>query len=167
MNVPLAQAAMPAKTPAAERTAARTHVLRSAPDTIHWGYWDGALEPVLTVDPADRVVIECVSGNPEWMPPPARGLEVLPELQLIHERVKRGSGNHILTGPVAVRGARAGDVLEVRILDIELRQDWGYNLFRAYGGTLPDEFPSYRIMHLPLDRASNTAVLPSGLRVPL
>jgi acetamidase/formamidase len=167
MNVPLAQAAMPAKTPAAERTAARTHVLRSAPDTIHWGYWDGALEPVLTVDPADRVVIECVSGNPEWMPPSARGLEVLPELRLIHERVKRGSGNHILTGPVAVRGARAGDVLEVRILDIELRQDWGYNLFRAYGGTLPDEFPYYRIMHLPLDRASNTAVLPSGLRVPL
>ena len=53
MNVPLA------------KDKAKTHALRSAPETIHWGYLDGALAPVLTVDPGDRVVIECVSGNPE------------------------------------------------------------------------------------------------------
>ncbi len=150
-----------------ERTAATTHLLQSAPNTIHWGYYDGALEPVLTIDPGDRVVFECVSGNPEWMPPGSSGFRPLPELQLIHEQVKRGSGNHILTGPVAVRGAKVGHVLEVGIIDIELRQDWGYNLFRAYGGTLPEEFPYYRIIHVALDRAGNMAVLPSGLRVPL
>ena len=50
------------------------------------------------------------------------------------------------------RGAAVGDVLEIRICDIELRQNWGYNLFRAYGGTLPDEFPYYRLIHLELDR---------------
>jgi acetamidase/formamidase len=66
-----------------------------------------------------------------------------------------------------VRGAAVGDVLEVRILEIELRQDWGYNLFRAYGGTLPEDFPYYRIMHIALDRGSNRAILPSGLAVPL
>jgi acetamidase/formamidase len=32
---------------------------------------------------------------------------------------------------------------------------------------LPEEFPYSRIIHVQLDRASNTAVLPSGLRVPL
>jgi acetamidase/formamidase len=157
MSIPLAK----------EGTAAKTHLLRSGPDTVHWGYYDGSLKPVLTIDPGDRVIFECVSGNPEWMPAPSSGFKVLPELQLIHERIKRGSGNHILTGPVAVRGAKVGDVLEVRILEIELRQDWGYNLFRAYGGTLPEEFPYYRIVHLALDRTSNTAILPSGLRVPL
>ena len=69
-----------------------THVLRSNPDTIHWGYFDGALAPVLSIDSGDRVAIECVSGNPEWMPPKSAGFEVLPELQDIHQRVKRGSG---------------------------------------------------------------------------
>ena len=33
------------------------------------GIFDGALEPVLTVDSGDRVIVESVSGNPEWMPP--------------------------------------------------------------------------------------------------
>jgi acetamidase/formamidase len=85
----------------------------------------------------------------------------------IHRRARQGTGNHILTGPIYVRGADVGDVLEVRILDISLRQSWGYNLFRAYGGTLPDEFPYYRIMHVALDRNRAVAVLPSGLEVPL
>ena len=145
----------------------KTHLLRSAPDTIHWGYFDGALEPVLTIESGERVAIECVSGNPEWMPPKSSGFEVLPELQDIHARVKRGSGNHILTGPIFVRGAVAGDVLEVRILEIELRQNWGYNLFRAYGGTLPEDFPYSRIIHVALDRERNRATLPSGLTVPM
>jgi acetamidase/formamidase len=147
--------------------AGKTHVLRSGPDTIHWGYLDGALNPVLAVDAGDRAVIECVSGNPEWMPPASTGFEILPELRNIHQQVKRGSGNHILTRPIFVRGAAVGDVLEVHIREIELRQNWGYNLFRAYGGTLPEQFPYYRIIHVELDRKRNVAVLPSGLTVPI
>jgi acetamidase/formamidase len=142
-------------------------VLPSRPDTIHWGYFDGGLAQVLTIDSGDRVAVECVSGNPEWMPPKSTGFDVLPELQDIHQRARRGTGNHILTGPIFVRGAEVGDVLEVRILEIELRQNWGYNLFRAYGGTLPEDFPYYRIMHVALDRNSNMAILPSGLKVPM
>lgn len=68
------------------RPAANTHLLRSSPETIHWGYFDATLEPVLTIDTGDCVVIECVSGNPEWMPPKSSGFEVLPELQDIHQR---------------------------------------------------------------------------------
>lgn len=147
--------------------AARSHLLRSSPETVHWGYFDGGLAPVLTIDSGDRVNIECVSGNPDWLPPPAAGFAVPPELLEIHQRARQGTGNHILTGPIWVRGATVGDVLEVRILDISLRQSWGYNLFRAYGGTLPDEFPYYRIMHVALDRNRAVAVLPSGLEVPL
>ena len=157
MNAPLAK----------ERTTAKTHVLRSSPETIHWGYFDGGLEPVLTVDSGDRVVVESVSGNPEWMPAESTGFDILPELKDIHQRVKRGTGNHILTGPIYVRGAAIGGVLEVRILDIELRQNWGYNLFRAYMGTLPEDFPYYRLIHVALDKNSNMAVLPSGLKVPM
>ena len=32
---------------------------------------------------------------------------------------------HILTGPIAVKGAAPGDVLQVDILNISLRQNWG------------------------------------------
>jgi acetamidase/formamidase len=157
MNRPLAK----------EGERAKTHLLQSTPDTVHWGFFDGALEPVLTIDSGDGVTIECVSGNPEWMPPASTGFQVLPDVQMIHQRAKKGTGNHILTGPIFVRGATVGDVLEVRILDIELRQDWGFNLFRAYMGTIPEDYPYYRLMHVALDKKSSMATLPSGLKVPI
>jgi acetamidase/formamidase len=145
----------------------KAHLLQSTPDTVHWGYFDGGLPPALTINSGDRVTIECVSGNPEWMPPESSGFKVLPDLKLIHEKAKRGSGNHILTGPIYVKDAKVGDVLEVRIVDIELRQDWGFNLFRAYMGTIPEDFPYSRMIHVAIDKASNFATMPSGLKVPL
>lgn len=147
--------------------ASTTHVLHSTPETVHWGFFDGGLEPVLRVGSGDRVTIECVSGNPEWLPPKESGFEPLDDLKLIHQKVKRGTGNHILTGPIYVEGAEVGDVLEVKIVDIQMRQNWGFNLFRSYGGTLPDEFNYSRIIHVGLDRNAMTATLPSGIKVPL
>ena len=59
---------------------------------------------------------------------------------------------HILTGPVAITGAEPGDVIEVEILDVRLRQDWGYNLIRPLAGTLPDDFHEPRLINIPLDQ---------------
>jgi acetamidase/formamidase len=151
----------------ADVASGKHHVLQSSAKTVHWGFFDGALSPVLSIDSGDRVRIECVSGNPEWMPSKTSGFEILPELSDIHRHAPRGSGNHILTGPIFVRGAAVGDVLEVRIDEIALRQDWGFNLFRPYGGTLPDAFPYGRIIYVELDRKANRAMLPSGLSVPM
>ena len=148
----------------AER-AMKMHLLQSSPDTVHWGYFDGGLKPVLTIEPGDRVVIECVSGNPDRPPPDE--FKILPELKLIHERAKRGTGNHILTGPIGINGATVGDVLEVKILETHLRQDWGYTAFRPYVGTVPEDFPFSRMIHVRLDEASNMAILPSGIKVPM
>src|SRR2546426_12679761 len=89
---------------------ATTHLLRSTPETVHWGLIDPALEPVLTIDSGDRVVIECVSGNPEGMPAKSTGFEILPELQEIHQRLERGTGIHILTRLIFVRGPANRDV---------------------------------------------------------
>ena len=58
----------------------------------------------------------------------------------IHAKSERMVPGHILTGPIAIEGAMPGDVLEVDILDVQLRQDWGYNLIRPLAGTLPDDF---------------------------
>jgi acetamidase/formamidase len=145
----------------------KTHLLQSSPQTVHWGFFDGALDPVLTIDSGDQVVIECVSGNADKLPDGSNRFQYLPEAIEIRRNSKKGSGAHVLTGPIHVRGAAVGSVLEVRILEIELRQDWGFNQFRAYGGTLPADFPYYRCIPIELDRQANQAILPSGLRVPL
>ncbi len=124
----------------------RTHRLDAAPDTVHWGFFDAALKPLLT----DRLRrhrhdLDGV-GHAEQMPKPGSGLTVPPALPAIHKSVpQKLGGPHILTGPVAVRGAKAGQVLEVRIKAIELHYDWGYNTIRPLAGALPDDFKETRV----------------------
>jgi acetamidase/formamidase len=56
-----------------------------------------------------------------------------------------------------------GDVLEVRIREVRLRDDWGWDLILPLHGTLPEDFPEARRMHLPIDRRGMTARLPSPI----
>jgi acetamidase/formamidase len=141
------------------------HLLRSSPETCHWGFFDGGLKPVLRVMSGDRVTIESISGPPEALPPSGSEMTVLPEHREVHAKLS-GVG-HIMTGPVFVDGAEPGDVLEVRIVDVELRQNWGYNVFRPYMGTLPQDFPYQQLIHLPIDRQRSIATMPWGLEIPL
>src|SRR5881398_2431558 len=105
-----------------------SHHLPASPETCHWGIFDAAIAPVLRVRSGDTVTVDTVSGGPEVLPP--RGFHVPPELLDIHGRLARNLPGHILTGPIHVEGAERGDVLEVRIIEIALRQDWGYNVIR-------------------------------------
>jgi acetamidase/formamidase len=140
-----------------------TTYLKASPETCAWGYFDATLAPVLEVQSGDVVVIETVSGGPEQTPPRDAGFDIPPELFDIHERSERQLPGHILTGPVAVAGARPGHVLEVQILDVKLRQNWGWNLIRPLAGTLPEEFPTARTEIIPLDLQAMTARLSWGL----
>ncbi|HEY2532074.1 MAG TPA: acetamidase/formamidase family protein [Xanthobacteraceae bacterium] len=146
----------------------RTHRLDASPATVHWGYFDASLKPLVTVDPGDAVIISTVSGGPAQMPEADSGLAVPAALPAIHASVpQKLGGPHILTGPVAVRGARAGQVLEVRIKAIDLNYDWGYNVIRPLAGALPDDFAKARLIHIPLDRARMVGTLPWGLELKL
>jgi acetamidase/formamidase len=138
------------------------HHLTSTPGNVHWGLWDGSLKPVLRIASGDRVTIETLSGEPEDMPDPALGFSVVPGQKEVFEGTFRGPGPHFLTGPIYVEGAEPGDVLEVRLLDIKFRADWGWNIQIPFLGTLPDDFPEMRRIHIPLDRARNTATMPWG-----
>ena len=141
------------------------HHLAASVETCHWGLFDAALAPVLRVQSGDRLTIDSVSGGPDALPP--AGFHVPRELFEIHARSARSLPGHILTGPVFVEGAEPGDSLEVRILDVRLRQDWGYNLIRPLAGTLPDEFDAQRLINIPLDAERMTGHLPWGLDLPL
>jgi len=61
--------------------------LDAAPDTVHWGFFDAALKPLVTIEPGDEVVISTVSGPPEAMPKPESGMTVPPALRAIHAGV--------------------------------------------------------------------------------
>jgi acetamidase/formamidase len=143
-----------------------THHVKATPETVRFGAFDAQFAPVLTVASGDAVVLQSVSGPAEIMPPPSSGLVVPPELAAIHEAVAAGRlqrlGPHMLTGPVAVAGAEPGDALRIDIEAVELGADWGYNHFRPLVGTLPEDFPYRRLIHIPVDRAASTCRLPFG-----
>lgn len=141
------------------------HRVAATPETVHWGYLDAALPPVLRVKSGDRVELDSISGRPEYVP--KEGFAILPDYAAIHGRVKPEIGPHILTGPVHVDGAEQGDTLEVRILDVRLRQDWGYNTIKPLGGTLPEDFTSFELRIIPIQRNDNTALMPWGAKLPL
>ena len=145
-----------------------SHRLDAAPDTVHWGFFDAALKPLITVDSGDTVTFSTVSGQPTQMPKTEAGLTVPSALTAIHKCLQpKLGGSHILTGPVAVRSARAGQVLEVRIKKIDLHYDWGYNTIRPLAGALPYDFKAMRVIHIPLDKARMIGTLPWGLELPL
>ncbi len=141
------------------------HELNASVETCHWGYFEAILPPALTIQDGDAVTIRTVSGGANVLPP--EGFHVPPELYDIHEKSERLLPGHILTGPVAIEGAKPGDVLEVRIKDVRLRQDWGWNMIRPLSGTLQDDFHEERLLNIPLDLDSNVAKLPWGLDLPL
>ena len=141
------------------------HTLGSSPETCHWGFFDAALPPVLTIRSGDRVTVETISGGREVLPPP--GFTLLPDhLHVIEHMVPRMRG-HLLTGPIAVEGAEPGDVLEIRIEAIRCRQDWAWTAIRPTLGSLPEDFPMQKLWHTRLDIARGIAILPWGTELPL
>jgi len=150
---------------------AAEHTLMPTPQTVHIGHFSPTVKPVLTIDSGDIVTVEtganmapAIIEASGVVPPTA----VPQYLRDIYEQVKdRGPAGHILTGPIAVKGAMPGDVLEVRILDVQLAVDYGYNRMRPYGGVLTDEFTTLWQRIIPLDRQRKTAQVAKGVVIPV
>jgi len=140
------------------------HELRPSPSTVHWGYWDATLAPVLHINSKDTILVDTVSG----------GRQEVGDISFfradhkeIAETVFQGPGPHILTGPIYVNEASPGDVLEIKILDIQLTQDWGWNIIRPYRGALPEDFPFLSRRVISIDREKMQAKLDFGVDIPL
>ena len=113
--------------------------LGEEPATGH-NRWHEAIEPVVEVDPGDTVVYETRDAF---------------DGQLSSESTAEDVGNldlgvvHPLTGPVFVKGAQPGDLLEVRLVAKEADpwERWGYTVEVPGFGFLRDEFPDPFIVH--------------------
>ena len=126
---------------------------------------------MLTINSGDIVTIETVSGpDPEEVDasgvvPPSAVPEYVRSIR--REVTDRGPGGHVLTGPVYVNGATPGDVLEVRILEIDFAVPYGFNGQRPYTGALPDELPGFFRRIIPIDRQAKVATVAPGVVVPV
>lgn len=149
----------------------KTHRLEATPDTVAYGYYWSEAKPVLRVASGDIIDVDTLLTS---TPNTLRRLGV-PEDQIqqslkdIVEKVtgdRRGPGGHILTGPVYVEGALPGNVLEVKVLSIDLPIDYGYN---GCSGFIPENCgpQAGRTVLLKLDRKTMTSEFLPGIVVPL
>jgi acetamidase/formamidase len=155
-----------------EKPAARSGLITlvPGPKTVAWGYYDATTPPVVRVRSGDTVRIQTlITTSPARLE--AAGLpasEVEQALRDIHQEVtNKGPGGHILTGPVFVEGAEAGDTLEVRIQAISLALPYAYNAFSPGRGFLPEDFPYARMKIVPLDLRRMVARFAPGVEIPL
>ena len=68
-----------------------SHHLPAGAKTCHWGYFDAALPPVISVKSGDRVVIDTVTGAPEHLPTKP-GCHIPPEVLRSTPMCRRSSG---------------------------------------------------------------------------
>lgn len=152
--------------------------LRSTPETVVWGYLPAGRAPVLTLRSGQTVRVDTVShqGLINGTDPVkffgAAGIapaEVLPDAIEIYAKTPRpkDAGAHVLTGPIAVEGAEPGDLLEVRIVDLEFRVPYGVNNSNKGTGVLPDLHakPYPKVIRFDLQR--RVALFAPGIEVPL
>ncbi|HEY0799502.1 MAG TPA: acetamidase/formamidase family protein [Steroidobacteraceae bacterium] len=148
----------------------KTHRLEATPATVAYGYYWSDAPPVLHIDSGDIIDVDTLLTNT----PAGLAKAGVPDekiqasLKAIVSEVtgeRKGPGGHILTGPVYVEGAEPGDVLEVKILSIDLALEYGYN---GCSGYLPENceagVPS---KILTLDRKKMTAEFLPGIVIPL
>src|SRR5271154_2851341 len=162
-------AALAAIAPGAARTP-KTHRLEATPATVAYGYYWSEAPPVLRIDSGDIIDVDTLLTNT----PAGLAKAGVPDekiqasLKAIVGEVtgeRRGPGGHILTGPVYVEGAEPGDVLQVKILSIDLAIDYGYN---GCSGFLPENCESgVPLKILTLDRKRMTAEFLPGIVIPL
>ena len=98
------------------------HHLPATPETVHWGYFDGALRPRLTIRSGDVVALETLTHRAGDAPDLLMDDGVW---RVYREVGERGPGAHIMTGPIAIEGAEPGDTLEVRVLEMRPRLPYG------------------------------------------
>lgn len=147
------------------------HTLKATCQTVHLGGFSCKLEPALMINSGDRIEVETYTGFKICNQAPDAFLT--PELIDIYHNLpserRVGNGPHLLTGPIYIRDAEPGDVLEVRLEAISPRLPMGFNAIRSGWGARPQQFSESRLRFIPLNLEEGVAEFPSqkGIRIPL
>jgi acetamidase/formamidase len=125
------------------------HTLIGDAGTVHRGVFAADIPPVLTIKSGDTVEITTLSGDTDDLPDASRGFTVRPQHSNLLAKVPAGEGPHLMTGPIAVEGAKPGDELVVEIQAMELEDDWGWNT-----------------IHVAIQQSRKVVTMPWGLQLP-
>jgi formamidase len=133
----------------------RSKRLRQEPHLGH-NRWHPDIPPIIEADPEEEVVLETRDASDGQIKP---GMTVA-DLGALDAKVA-----HPLTGPVYVKGASPGDLLEIEYLDIA-PQPHGWTRNRPGAGFLRDVFLEPYLVHWQM--AGGWAVSPQlpGVRIP-
>lgn len=133
----------------------RTKRLKEEPEKGH-NRWHPDIPPILEVEVGEEVVLETRDASDQQIQP---GMSVS-DLGGLDAKVA-----HPLTGPVYVKGAKPGDLLEIEYVDI-MPQSTGWTRNRPGAGFLRDVFTEPYLVHWNMaDDWATSPQLP-GVRIP-
>lgn len=133
----------------------RARRLREEPRKGH-NRWHPDIAPAIEVEPGEEVALETRDANDGLIGPATTAADLV--------RLPRTVA-HPLTGPVYVKGAKPGDLLEIEYLDI-VPQRYGWTRFAPGGGFLPDLFDYHFVAHWDITPAYATSPQLPGVRIP-
>jgi acetamidase/formamidase len=125
------------------------------PDAFNY-VWDNALEPALSIESGEDVLLHVRDASDEQIGP-GSGDDAVANLDFAHVNP--------VSGPVEVRGAKPGDVLAVEILEFAPR-DWGWTAIIPGFGLLADEFPEPWLRISAVDPDAGRVRFAEGITLP-
>ena len=118
--------------------------------------WHPDIPPIVEVDPGEEVVLETRDASDSQIVPTMTSAD----LGGLDAKV-----GHPLTGPVYVKGAEPGDLLEIEYLDI-VAQPRGWTRNRPGAGFLRDVFTEPYLVHWNISDGWATSEQIPGVRIP-
>src|SRR5512145_278674 len=128
----------------------RTKRLREDARTGH-NRWHPDIAPVIEVEPGEEVTLETRD---------AMDLQIGPRTTVKDLEKLERTVAHPLTGPVYVKGAKPGDLLDI------VPERYGWTRFSPGFGFLPDLFDRYFVVHWDITPEYATSPQLPGVRIP-
>ncbi len=143
------------KNTAAMEASTRASFHHVRPDAFNYA-WDNSFAPALEVEDGATVHFTLRDASDEQI-----------DADSDASAVERLDFSHVnpVSGPVYVRGARAGDVLAVELLEFTPR-DWGWTAIIPGFGLLADEYPEPWLRISDVDAGSATVRFGDGISLP-
>lgn len=125
------------------------------PDAFRY-VWDNSVEPALEIESGELVQLHVRDASDEQIHR-GSGVEDVAKLDFSHVNP--------VSGPVFVKGARPGDVLQVELLEFG-PSEWGWTAIIPGFGLLADEFPEPWLRISEVDAASGRVRFGAGITLP-
>ncbi|CAG2127144.1 hypothetical protein LMG31506_00351 [Cupriavidus yeoncheonensis] len=156
-----AASAVPGVAPLPVVRPGRTHRIESASETVRVGILDPKAAPVASIESGDLVMYPNTWVN--WANGAAYGMS-FEDREPVRKRFPQGPYSNI--GPVELRGAMPGDVVECRM--VRLRPiGWGWNSAPKGVGALPGDFAKPYLRYFKFDENRQYTEFAPGIRVKL